>query len=186
MSTKNGSAETTAGEPAGTMASSPAASEDREIVISRVIDAPRSLVFEAWTDSQHVAQWWGPTGFTNTISEMDVRPGGAWRFIMHGPNGIDYKNEIVFIEIVRAERLVYSHRGDEEDASGQFHVTVTFAEQDGKTELTMRMLFESAAERDKTIEFGAIKGGNQTLNRLEEHLLKMQKQPRPAAEPHCP
>lgn len=173
MGAENLSGGTTVSESASTTASSPSTSGEREVVITRVINAPRSLVFEAWTESKHVAQWWGPTGFTNTICEMDVRPGGVWRFIMHGPNGVDYKNKIVYMEVVETERLVYSHGGDEGDEAGQFHVTVTFAEQDGKTQLTMRMLFESSEERDKTVDFGAIRGGNQTLDRLEEHLTKM-------------
>lgn len=142
---------------------------DREIITTRVFDAPRELVFMAWTDPKHVSQWWGPRGFTNTIHEMDVRPGGVWRFVMHGPDGVDYKNKIIYIEIVKPERLVYSH------VSGpKFHVTVTFDEQGGKTKLTMRMLFETAAERDKVVkEFGAIEGAKQTLERLNEHLAKM-------------
>jgi uncharacterized protein YndB with AHSA1/START domain len=147
---------------------------DREIVITRVLDAPRELVFKAWTDPDHVAQWWGPNGFTNTIHEMDVRPGGVWRFIMHGPNGVDYPNKIVFIEIVSPERLVYNHGGDDGGEAGHFQVTVTFAEQGPRTELTMRALFKSAEERDKVVkEHGAIEGGNQTLVRLAEHLAKM-------------
>ena len=77
----------------------------REIVAARVFDAPRELVFDAWTDPEHVAQWWGPNGFTNTIHEMDVRPGGVWRFVMHGPDGVDYNNKIVYIEVVKPERL---------------------------------------------------------------------------------
>ena len=71
----------------------------RELVITRIFDAPRELVWRAWTDPKHVAQWWGPNGFTNTIHEMDVRPGGVWRFVMHGPDGVDYANKIVFGEI---------------------------------------------------------------------------------------
>jgi uncharacterized protein YndB with AHSA1/START domain len=142
---------------------------DREIVTTRVFDAPRELVFKTWTDPKHVAQWWGPNGFTNTIHEMDVRPGGHWRFIMHGPDGVDYRNEIVFIEIVTPERLVYSH------VSGpKFRMTVTFEEQGGKTKLTMRMLFETAAEHDQAVKvFGAIEGAKQTLKRLDEYLAKM-------------
>jgi len=146
---------------------------DREIVMTRLFDAPRELVFKAWTDPEHVAQWWGPNGFTNTIHEMDVRPGGVWRFVMHGPDSVDYKNKIIYLEIVKPERLVYSHGADDGGEPEQFHVTVTFAEQGGKTHLTMRTLFESAAERNKTVEFGAIELGNQSLARLEEHLAKM-------------
>jgi len=122
-----------------------------------------------WTDPKHVALWWGPNGFTNTIYEMDVRPGGVWRFVMHGPDGVDYQNKIVYDEIVKPERIVYSH------VSGpQFQVTATFTEQRDKTKLTVRMFFESAAQRDKVVkEFGAVEGLNQTLGHLEEQLVKM-------------
>jgi uncharacterized protein YndB with AHSA1/START domain len=144
---------------------------DREIVITRVLDAARELVFDAWTDPQHIAQWWGPNGFTNTIHEMDVRPGGVWRFVMHGPDGVDYNNKVVYIEIARPERLVYSHGGDDDEPA--FHVTVTFAEQGGKTLVTLRSVFATAAERDETLKFGAVEGGNQTLQRLERHLAGM-------------
>ena len=98
-----------------------------------------------------------------------MKPGGVWRFIMHGPDGTDYKNEIVYVEVVKPERLVYDH------VSGpKFHVTVTFTEEGNKTRLNMQMLFESAAERDNTVKkFGAVEGLNQTLGRLQEHLTKM-------------
>src|SRR3972149_4696907 len=99
---------------------------EQELILTRIFDAPRELVFEAWTDPKHVAQWWGPNGFTNTIHEMNVRPGGVWRFVMHGPDGVDYPNKIVYDEIVKPERLVYSH------VSGpKFQTTVTFDEQGG-------------------------------------------------------
>jgi uncharacterized protein YndB with AHSA1/START domain len=143
------------------------------MIITRVIDAPRELVFKAWTDPKHVAEWWGPNGFTTTTHEMDVRPGGVWRFIMHGPDGVDYDNKIVYIEIVKPERLVYSHGSDDEGESGQFETTVTFAEQGRKTKVTMRALFASVEDYEKTKEFGAVEGGNQTLARLEAHLAKM-------------
>ena len=142
---------------------------DREIVARRVFDAPRELVFKMWTEAEHITKWWGPNGFTTTIHEMDVRPGGVWRFVMHGPDGRDYQNKIVYVEIVKPERIVYDH------VSGpQFRSTAIFAEQGGKTELTVRMLFETAALRDKVAEeFGAVEGLNQTLGRLGEHLTKM-------------
>src|SRR5450631_188479 len=97
---------------------------DREIVITRVFDAPRELVFKAWTDPKHLVHWWGPNGFTNTFHEVDIRPGGVWRFTMHGPDGVDYPNRIVFEEIVKPERIVYAHSGGEENDLAQFHVTV--------------------------------------------------------------
>ena len=147
---------------------------DREILLTRVFDAPRDLVFKVWTDPEHVARWWGPRGFTNTIHEMDVRPGGVWRFTMHGPGGVDYLNKIVFIEVARPERLVYDHGGGEEGDSDRFHATITFAEEGGKTRVTMRTLFASAAERDRVVkEVRAIEGGNQTLDRLGEYLAKL-------------
>ena len=89
---------------------------DREIVIARLIDAPRTRVFDAWTDPQQVVQWWGPRGFTTTTHKMEVRPGGVWRFVMHGPDGRDYQNKIVFIEVLKPERLVYRHAGEDEIA----------------------------------------------------------------------
>ena len=138
----------------------------REIVATRTFDAPRDLVFKMWTDPKHIANWWGPKGFTTTIYEMDVKPGGVWRFVMHGPDGVDYQNKIVYLEIVKPERIVYSH------VSGpQFQMTVTFAQDGDKTRLTARMLFESPAQRDKVArEFGAIEGLNQTLECLDQHL----------------
>ena len=142
---------------------------DREIITARVFDAPREFVWKAWTEPEHIAQWWGPIGFTTTIHEMDVRPGGAWRFILHGPDGVDYKNHSVFIEVAESMRLVYDH------ISGpKFHVTVTFDDEGGKTKVTMRMLFDTAEEHRKVVEqYGAIEGAKQTFARLAEHLTRM-------------
>jgi len=143
-----------------------AGTADREIVATRVVDAPREHVFEMFTDRQHVARWWGPKGFTSTIDEMDVRPGGVWRFVMHGPDGIDYKNKIVYDEIARPERLVYTHTG-----GAQFQATATFTSYGEKTVLAMRMLFGSSRERDRVVKkFGAIEGLSQTLDRLEVYV----------------
>ncbi|HUP62940.1 MAG TPA: SRPBCC family protein [Thermoanaerobaculia bacterium] len=141
---------------------------DREIRATRVFDAPRELVWKVWTDPVHIAQWWGPNGFTNTISEMEVKPGGVWRFIMHGPDGTDYPNEITYLEVEKPSRLVYDH-----GPVPRFRVTVTFEEEGGRTRLTMRSLFETAEEREKVVEeYGAIEGLNQTLGRLAEHLAR--------------
>jgi uncharacterized protein YndB with AHSA1/START domain len=144
---------------------------DREIVITREFDASRELVFNAWTDPEQVVQWWGPRGFTTTIHEMDVRPGGIWRFIMHGPDATDYDNKIVYIEVTKPERLVYSHGSDKEDDPGKFHVIVTFAREGDRIGLTLRMLFASVEARNAMVEFGAVQGGNETLDRLGEFLL---------------
>jgi uncharacterized protein YndB with AHSA1/START domain len=146
----------------------------RTIVTTSVFDAPRVLVFEAWTNPKHLVQWWGPDGFTTTTRAIDVRPGGVWRFVMHGPDGIDYENRIVYDEIVKPERLIYRHPGGEDVEPVQIHVTVTFEDHGGKTKLTMRMLFRSAAERDRVAEkYGAVEGAKQTLARLAEHLATM-------------
>jgi uncharacterized protein YndB with AHSA1/START domain len=150
---------------------------DREILITRVFDAPRELVFQVWTDPKHVAQWWGPKGFTTTIQEMDVRPGGIWRLVMRGPDGTDYKNKIVFLEIVKPQRLVYKHEPEKGTELSTHETTVTFESQDSpgatKTKVTMRMLFASAAAREHIVKkYNAIEGGNQTLDRLAEHLAK--------------
>jgi uncharacterized protein YndB with AHSA1/START domain len=146
---------------------------DREIVLSRLLDAPRELVFAAWTDPEQVVQWWGPRGFTTTSHEMSVTPGGVWRFVMHGPDGRDYKNKIIFTEVVKPERLVYRHAGEGEHEDVRFHVTVTFQAQGRKTLLTMRSLFATAQERDEVVtKYGAVEGGKQTLERLAEHVEK--------------
>ncbi len=142
---------------------------DREIVLSRLLNAPRELVFDAWTDPKHIVQWWGPRGFTTTSHEMSVTPGGTWRFVMHGPDGRDYKNKIIFIDVVKPERLVYRHAGEEDHEDVRFHVTVTFEAKGSKTLLTMHSLFETAEERNEVVtKYGAIEGGKQTLERLAE------------------
>jgi len=146
---------------------------DRQIVITRVFDAPRELVFRAWTDPNHVAQWWGPTGFTNTVHEMDVRPGGIWRFVMHGPDGVDYPNRIVYSEVVEPERLAYSHGDDGEGDADTFQVEVTFDAQGGRTAITICMLFNSVAACDKVKAMGATEGLNSTLTRLDDYLPSM-------------
>jgi uncharacterized protein YndB with AHSA1/START domain len=149
------------------MATSTETNEAREIATTRVFDAPRDLVFRMFTEAEHVKNWWGPRGFTNTIHEMDVRPGGTWRFVMHGPDGTDYQNEIVYKEVVRPERLSYTH------LSGPvFDAIVTFEELgENKTSVNMRMICESAEQRNQIVEqFGAVEGMHQTLDRLGEAL----------------
>jgi uncharacterized protein YndB with AHSA1/START domain len=144
---------------------------DREMVISRLIDAPRDLVFKAWIHPDHVGQWWGPNGFSTTTHEIDVRPGGVWRYVMHGPDGADYPNRIDFREIAEPERIVYNHSGDSPEDPTRFETTVTFEDHGGKTLLTMRALFETVAMRDQVMrEYGAEEGGRQHLARLAAHL----------------
>ena len=160
------------------------ATSDRELVATRVFDAPRELVFNAWTDPARVGQWWGPRGFTTTTYAMDVRPGGVWRFCMHGPDGRDYQNKITYREVVRPERLVYKH-GDADPSEGlepvSFEVTVNFEAQDSRTRVTMRMVFPSAKAREFVVKtYGAVEGGNQHVARLAEYLAKPGEKPRPA------
>jgi uncharacterized protein YndB with AHSA1/START domain len=141
---------------------------------SRVIDAPRDLVFSVWTDPKHLAQWWGPDGFTTTTSAFDFRVGGVWRFVMHGPDGRDYENRITFEVVEPPKRLVYRHGGEDDVEPVQFRTTVTFDDLGGKTRLSMRGVFASAAERDRVIkEYGADKGMVQTLGRLSDYVSKM-------------
>jgi uncharacterized protein YndB with AHSA1/START domain len=146
---------------------------DREIVLSREYDAPRELVWRAYTDPAHLPNWWGPNGFTNTVHEMDVRVGGRWRFIMHGPDGTDYPNRIVYQEVTRPERLVFLHGDDVDDDPGAFHVTVTFDDLDGRTRVTQRMLFATAAQKAGVEQFGAVELGKQTLDKLAAYLKTM-------------
>jgi uncharacterized protein YndB with AHSA1/START domain len=145
---------------------------DREISTTRLLDAPRDLVWQVWTDPAHIAQWWGPNGFTNTIHRMDVRAGGEWTFIMHGPDGTNYNNKITYLEVVRPERLVYQH--GKPGHPDYFLVTTIFTRQGEQTRLDMQMLFETKADRELVVEkYGAIEGQKQTLGRLEMHLAKL-------------
>jgi uncharacterized protein YndB with AHSA1/START domain len=147
-------------------------SDARAIVAVREFDAPRDLVFAAWTDPKHLAQWWGPNGFSTATSSFDMRPGGVWRFVMHGPDGRDYQNRITYEEVVRPERIVYRHGGSEDVEPVRFTTTVTFDDLGGRTRLTMRMDFPSAEERARVIrEYGADKGLGQTLARLAEYVM---------------
>src|SRR3984957_19743945 len=151
-------------------------SSDRDIVMSRVFDAPRELVWQAMVDPQHVIQWWGPRGFTTTIEKMDVRPGGVWKHVMHGPDGVYYPNKSVFKEVVKPARVSFSHGGAKKGGTNaRFEATWTFEALDvNKTKVTIHMVFPSAAARDTVVkEYGAIEGGKQTLERLAEHLPKM-------------
>ena len=144
----------------------------RSIIGTRVYDAPRELVFAAFTDPKYLAQWWGPNGFTTTTSAFELKPGGVWRFVMHGPDGRDYQNRITFDEVVPPARLVYRHAGGEDVEPVQFNQTLTFEDLgNGKTRLTWHGRFPTAEERARVIkEYGADKGLVQTMARLAEYL----------------
>ncbi|MCE7935104.1 MAG: hypothetical protein DYG96_11010 [Chlorobi bacterium CHB2] len=151
--------------------------QDQEIVFTRVFNAPRQLVFDTWTDPEHLIHWWGPKGFTNTFHHIDVRPGGQWRFTMHGPDGVDYPNLITFDEILPPERIAYTHSSGKDDGSDSFQVEVKFEEQGGKTRLTMTFHLASTAARNQKVEFGVVERGAETLDRLAEALAEATKQP---------
>ncbi len=141
----------------------------------RVLDAPRALVWQVWTDPKHLAQWWGPTGFSTTTSSHEFRTGGVWRFVMHGPDGRDYQNRITFDELVKPERIVYHHGGGENVEKADHKTTVTFGDLGGKTRVTWRMVFSSAVERKRVIEtYGADKGLVQTMARLADYVTAQQ------------
>lgn len=149
-----------------------------EVIISRILNAPAALVWEAWTKPEHIIKWWGPTGFTTTDKGMAVKPGGNWRFMMHGPDGRDYPNKIVFLEVDEPNKLVYKHSGDDDTEPVNFHVTVTFENLGNKTNLIMHSVFESAAELERlNKEYGAIEGGQQHIGRLDEFVTILNSQP---------
>ena len=150
------------------MATDTVLSPSKELTISRLLNAPRDLVWKVWTDPEHIKHWWGPNGFTNTISRMDVKAGGAWDLIMHGPDGTDYKNKSVYKEVIKNEKLVYDH------VSPKFQATVTFTEEGKKTLLKIRMLFETAEERDNVVKvFKADVGLKENMYKLEGYLRKV-------------
>lgn len=154
--------------------------DPRSIIGTRVFDAPRELVWQAWTDPKHLAQWWGPNGFTTTTtttSAFEFRAGGIWRFVMHGPDGRDYQNRITFDEIVKPERIIYRHDGGEDVEPVQFTQTVTFEDlRDNQTRMIWHGKFPTAEERKRVIEtYGADKGLMQTMARLVEYVAAMAK-----------
>jgi uncharacterized protein YndB with AHSA1/START domain len=147
---------------------------DRQIVTTRVLNARRDLVWRVWTDPEHIVRWWGPTGFTTTTASMDVRPGGQWRFVMHGPDGRDYPNLITFVEIEAPARIVYRHGGEVGLEPVHFTTIVTFEQlpdAPDRTRIVLRSVFESAEAREFVQrEYGADEGAKQTLARLAEHV----------------
>lgn len=144
---------------------------DREIVLTRVIDAPRESVFDAWTDSEQLAQWFGPKGMTIKTHEIDVRVGGSWRFDMIGADGTRYDNRMTFLRIDRPRLIEVDHGHDKDDDPGKFRMLVTFDVQtDGKTVLTLRQMHPTRAQREAAIGFGAVEFGGQTLDKLADHV----------------
>jgi uncharacterized protein YndB with AHSA1/START domain len=147
-------------------ASGQSSTHDRELSLSRTINAPVALVWEMWSDQKHIANWWGPIGFTTTIIRMDFRPEGEWDLIMHGPDGTNYDNCSVFKEIVKHKRIVYMHL-----SYPRYTGTIEFQEREDKTFLTWHMLFESAEVfREAAKKFGIEKGLQQNAEKLADYL----------------
>lgn len=145
------------------------ATSNREIVNTRIMHAPREVVFKAWTDPEHLKKWWGPKGFRNTFHQFELKPGGTWEFIMHGPDGTNYPNKSIFEEIIPNERIVFTHL-----SGHKFRVTATFEVVDARqTRLTFHMLFDTVAEYEATKPY-AVEGNEQNFDRLEAELRNMQ------------
>ena len=141
---------------------------DREITISRKLNAPVDLVWEAWIKPEHIANWWGPNGFTTTISKMDLTAGGEWNLVMHGPDGTDYKNKSIFKEVVLHEKIVYEHV-----SAPKFISTISFEAQGEQTQLTWHMLFESREQFIQVVKtFKADEGLKQNVEKLALYLTK--------------
>jgi uncharacterized protein YndB with AHSA1/START domain len=136
-------------------------------VTTRVLDAPRALVFRAFTHAEHLARWWGPKGFTNTFEEFEPQPGGVWRFVMHGPDGGRFQNEAVFEEIVPPERIAFRRV-----TLPLFRTELALGDRGAQTLLVWRMIFATARERDNVRRFAA-EVNEQNLDRLEVELSRM-------------
>lgn len=149
----------------------PAKNKSNEIRITRIYDAPIEAVWEAWTDPEQTARWWGPRGFTLTTHSKDLRPGGHWSYTMHGPDGVDYPNKTQYLEVEMGSRLVYDHGGND-DRPPLFRVTVLFSAIDGKTKMDMRMTLPTPEAADETRKFIKNAGGDSTWDRLAEYLKK--------------
>lgn len=146
---------------------------DREIVVSRRINAPRELVFEAFTEVRHLSQWWGPNGFSTTTRSFDFRTGGVWDFVMHGPDGTDYPEWITWQDIAPPERITLLH-GEFRDDPGTFESILTFEPEEDATRVVMRTIFPTKALRDEAVEkYHATEGGKQTLGNLAAYVVDL-------------
>jgi uncharacterized protein YndB with AHSA1/START domain len=143
--------------------------KSNEIKITRIYDAPVKTVWEAWTDPEQVAKWWGPRGFTLTTHKRDLRPGGTWKYTMHGPDGVNYENSTLYLEVERFAKLVYDHGGNDE-RKPLFRVTALFKEHKGKTTLEMTMSLPTPEAAEQTRGFIKKAGGDATWDRLAEYL----------------
>jgi uncharacterized protein YndB with AHSA1/START domain len=155
---------------------------DKEIVMTRVFEAPRRLVFDAWTKAEHVVHWFGRRGWTLPECEIDLRPGGTYRYVMRAAGQKDVGMRGVYREIVRPERLVVVE-GFDDFPDHEAFITASFIEQDGRTTVTSRIVYATEAARDAVVAMGMPEGAGETLDRLAEHLATLTKpeQARPSA-----
>jgi uncharacterized protein YndB with AHSA1/START domain len=150
---------------------------EREFVIERSFAAPRELVFQVFSECEHLAHWWGPTGWTLPVCQIDFRPGGVWFYCMRGPEGEDSCGKATYQEIIEPERIVYTDAfadaaGNVQAGMPEMLITLTFAEQNGKTKLTSRTQFASATDLKATLDMGMAEGVNETWDRLEAYLVR--------------
>jgi uncharacterized protein YndB with AHSA1/START domain len=149
------------------------ATADREVVMSRIISAPRELVFEAFTQVRHLSRWWGPEGFSTTTRSFAFRVGGTWDFVMHGPDGTDYQEWITWREIVPPERIALLH-GESRDDPNAFESILAFEQAGDETRIVMRTVFRTQELRDEAVEkYHAIEGGKQTLRNLAAYVAEL-------------
>lgn len=142
---------------------------DREIVVTRKFDAPRETVFAAFTEREHAEKWWVPSG--TTTHEWDAKPGGLWRYSMPSPDGAVYPFKIKFIEIAKPTRLVYDYGTDAENAPEPVRTNVTFEEEEnGKTRVTLQLVFATVADREQAMQYGGAAGAQQALKALADYL----------------
>lgn len=143
---------------------------EREVVIARVVDADCDTAFRAWTDPVQIVQWFGPEGFTLETHEIDIRPGGRWRFAMIAPDGTRYPNRMEFVRIDAPRAIEVNHGSDADIDPDRFRMLITFdAQQNGKTVVTLRQMHPSPERRAIVIGFGAVEYGAQTLAKLAAH-----------------
>lgn len=143
---------------------------DRELVLTRVVDAPRDLLFSVWSDPDHLPKWFGPEGFIIHTHEIDIAVGGCWRFDMIAPDGTRYDNRMVFTRIEPPTLIEAEHGSDKDDDPGRFMLRVTFLEQpDGRTVVTLRQLHPSAEQRDAVLGLNAVELGYQTLDKMSAY-----------------
>lgn len=146
-----------------------------QIIMSRLLNAPRELVWEVFTDPQHLANWWGPYGFTTTTHEMNVDEGKNWFLTMHGPDGTDYPNYITYTEVVKPERLVFKHTIGKNSKETHHTTIVTLKEEGAKTRLVFIVTLPDADRLEElVVSNGVVEGGKQTMARMEEYLINLQ------------